>query len=271
MTDRAVMHHFCTRFPAFTMLTALILAAASLSQAGDEVTNSASDHILQAEIALHDDDYLEAAAEYRTAAELSEDAEIARQATRLAFDLGFNDDALRAAKRWHDLDPDSDEALIHLAQLQLRVGDMRDARRNFTALIERGKPPADKRLFTLMAFISQEDSKRADELMRSLAKPYEDSALAQYAVAAVAMQADDLDFAMERSKVAIELDPEWLKARLLYARTLLLSGEADEAIDYTARIVGDDPDPSPDARMELALMYMSAGRDDDALSQVNQV
>jgi len=265
------MHHFCTRFPAFTMLTALILAAASLSQAGDEVTNSASDHILQAEIALHDDDYLEAAAEYRTAAELSEDAEIARQATRLAFDLGFNDDALRAAKRWHDLDPDSDEALIHLAQLQLRVGDMRDARRNFTALIERGKQPADKRLFTLMAFISQEDSKRADELMRSLAKPYEDSALAQYAVAAVAMQADDLDFAMERSRLAIELDPEWLKAKLLYARTLLLSGEADEAIDYTARIVGDDPDPSPDARMELALMYMSAGRDDDALSQVNQV
>lgn len=265
------MHDFCTRFPALTMLTALILAAASFSQAGDEVANSASDHILQAEIALHDDDFLKAAAEYRTAAELSEDAEIARQATRLAFDLGFNDDALRAARRWHDLDPDSDEALIHLAQLQLRVGDMRDARRNFTALIERGEQPADQRLFTLMAFISQEDSKRADELMRSLAKPYEDSALAQYAVAAVAMQADDLDVAMERSKLAIELDPEWLKAKLLYARTLLLSGEADKAIDYTARIVGDDPAPSPDARMELALMYMSAGRDDDALSQVNQV
>ena len=122
-----------------------------------------------------------------------------------------------------------------------------------------------------MAFISREDSERADELMRSLAKPYGDSALAQYAVAAVAMQADDMDFAMERSKLAIELDPEWLKAKLLFARALLLSGKADEAIDYTARIIGDDPDPDPDARMELALMYMSAGRDDDALSQVNQV
>jgi len=52
---------------------------------------------------------------------------------------------------------------------------------------------------------------------------------------------------------------------------LLVSGESDKAIDYTARIIGDDPDPDPDARMELALMYMTAGRDDDALSQVNQV
>ena len=55
------------------------------------------------------------------------------------------------------------------------------------------------------------------------------------------------------------------------ARTMLLAGRQDEAIDYTARIIGDDPDPDPDARMELALMMMSAGRDDDALSQINQI
>jgi tetratricopeptide (TPR) repeat protein len=87
----------------------------------------------------------------------------------------------------------------------------------------------------------------------------------------VALQADDLEFAMQHVKLAIELKPDWLKAKLLYARILLLSGKEDEAIDYTARIIGDDPDPDPNARMELALMYMTAGRDDDAMSQVNQV
>jgi len=265
------MHYFGKRFPAFTLLTALIFAMPSFSLAGEEDSNSAAEHTLQAEIALHRKDYLEASTEYRKAAELGESPEIARQATRMAFDFGFDDQALRAAKRWHDLDPDSDEALIHLAQIQLRTGDMRNARRNFTVLIERGDQPADQRLFTLMGFISQEDAKRADQLMRSLAKPYADSALAQYAVAAVALQADDLEIAMERAELAMELDPDWLKAKLLYARALLLAGEADKAIDYTARIIGDDPDPDPDARMELALMYMSAGRDDDALSQVNQV
>ena len=265
------MHYFGKRFPVFTMLTALIFATPSFSQVDGEDSNPAVEYTLRAEMALHRKDYLEASTEYRKAAELGESAEIARQATRMAFDFGFNDEALLAAKRWRDLDPDSDDALIHLAQIQLRTGDMRNARRNFKTLIERGDQPAEQRLYTLMGFISQEDAKRADEIMRALAKPYEDSALAQYAVAAVALQADDLKFALQRSQLAIELDPDWLKAKLLYARALLLSGEVDKAIDYTARIIGDDPDPDPDARMELALMYMSAGRDDDALSQVNQV
>jgi len=122
-----------------------------------------------------------------------------------------------------------------------------------------------------MSFFGQEDPKLVDELIRGLAKPYLDTALGNYAVAAAALQAGDMEYAKEHAKLAIGLEPEWLKAKLLYARILLLNGEGDEAIDYTARIVGDDPDPDPDARMELALMYITAGRDDDALSQVNQV
>lgn len=265
------MRHFRNRPAAFTSLAAMIFVTSSYTMAEDEGAFSASAHILQAERALHDDDYLKAASEYRKAAELSDSVEIARQATRLAFDFGFNDEAFGAAKRWHELDPDDDGALIHLAQSQLRRGDMRDARRSFKALIERGAQPADQRLFSLMGFISEEDPKKADELMRALAKPYDDSALAHYAAAAVALQADDMAFAIEHTKRAMDLDPEWLKAKLLYARVLLINGESDAAIDYTARIIGDDPDPDPDARMELALMYLTAGRDDDALSQVNQV
>lgn len=265
------MHDFGKRFPILTLLAALILATSSYSQAGDESENTASAHLLQAEIALHGDDYLRAVSEYRKAAELSDSIEIARQATRLAFDFGFNDDAVRAASRWRELDPDSDEALVFLGQAQLRDGDTRAARRSFSVLVERGDQPADERIFSLLGLIAQEDPQQADELMRGLAKPHGDSALANYAMAATALQADDLEFARERVRLAIDLDPEWIKAKLLYARVMLLEGDADGAIDYTARIIGDDPDPDPDARMELALMYMTAGRDDDALSQVNQV
>jgi len=265
------MHHIPVRSPAFTIIVALLLATPSFSQAADEDVNSVATHLLDAEIALHADDYLTAVSEYRKAAESSDSADIARQATRLAFDFGFNDEAVLAAKRWRDLAPDSDDALLHLAQISLRRGELRAARRHFTTLIENGEQPADERLFTLMNFISQEDPKLADDLMRSLARPYKDSALAHYAAAAVALQADDLEFAIEQSKIAIELDPEWIKAKLLYARAMLLAGEGDDAIDYTARIIGDDPNPNPDARMELALMYITANREDDALSQVNQV
>jgi tetratricopeptide (TPR) repeat protein len=246
----------------------LVVAIPAHSLADEQ---SASDHVLNAEVALHQDDYLTAVSEYRKAAELSDSVEIAMQATRLAFDYGFNKQGVKAAGRWVELDPQSDEALIHLAQLQLRTGDLRAARRSFAKLIERGEQPPDQRLFTVMSFISQEDPHDADELMRALAKPYDDSALAQYATAAVALQADEVEYAMARAERAIELDPDWIKPKLLYGRAMLMNGDIDKAIDYTARLIGDDPDPDPDARMELALMYMTAGQEDYALSQVNQV
>ncbi len=268
MTHSLLMHHFNTRCAAFGLIAALILVFPPPVLADEE---SAAEHVLRAEIALRGEEYLKAAREYRKAAEISDSVDIARQATRLAFNYGFSEEAVIAAQKWVALDPDSDEALIHLAQIQLRLGDVRDSRRSFKKLIERSDHPPDEQLFTLMSFITQEDPADADKLMRALAKPYRDSALAQYCVAAVAMQADDLEFAMETAQRAIELDPEWLKVKLLYARAMLLSGKVDEAIDYTARIIGDDSDPDPDARMELALLYMTAGREDDALSQVNQI
>jgi tetratricopeptide (TPR) repeat protein len=258
-----------TRFPAVLVLAAALLLAAAAPALADD--KSASEYVLAAEVALHNGDYLTAVTEYRKAADISERVEIARQATRLAFDYGFSKQAAKAAARWVELDPESDEALVHLAQLQLRMGDVRTARRNFAKLIERGEQPPPERLYTLMSFISQEDPEDADELMRALAKPYKDSALALYATAAVALQADEFEYAIETAQKAIELDPDWLKPKLLYGRALLVSGDVDTAIDYTARLIGDDPDPDPDARMELALMYMAAGEEDYALSQVNQV
>ena len=262
------MHRLRNCLPTFSLLLALILAFSPPAMADED---TAADHLLKAEVALQGDDFLTAVVEYRKAAELSDSIELARNATRRAFEFGFNEEAVKAAQRWVDLDPDSDEALVHLAQTQLRLGDVRNSRRNFAELMKRGDKAPDEILFSLMGFISQEDPQDADELMRALAKPYEDSALAQYAVAAVALQADEVEFAMERAQRAMELDPDWLKPRLIYARAMLIAGDIDEAIDYTARIIGDAPDPDPDARMELALMYMTAGRDDDALSQVNQV
>ena len=69
----------------------------------------------------------------------------------------------------------------------------------------------------------------------------------------------------------MELDPKYVRPKLLYARALMFDGESDKAIEYLAHIIGDSPHPDADARMELALMYMLTGRDEDALSQINQV
>lgn len=246
-------------------------APALANEASDEVSDEAAGHVLAAEEALNERDYQLAAREYRLAAEVSDNPEIARQATQVAYSYALNDDALVAAKRWADLDPDSDEALIYLAQLYLRTGEIRESRKHFERLLETSDEPVDERLLALVPVLSREDATNAYELMRQLARPYRKSAKAHYAVAVLALEAGDTETAGERAEVAIDLAPDWLQPRLLYARSLLLAGDEDGAIDYVARLVGDDPDPDPEARLELAIMLVSAGRDDDALSQVNQV
>ena len=265
-------HHHMVRTPVRLLVLACAGAfvLASPAWAVDD-TDAAAEHLLAAETALKDRDYLRVSGEYRKAAAASESVEVAREATLVSFNFGFQDDALASAQRWLQLEPDSDQALFFVARLELREGDVRAARRHFKKLIERGEEPADERLFSLMQVMGEEDAKDADKLMRALAKPYPNSKYANYAAAAMALAAEDVVYAKERAARAIELDPEWLQPKLLYARALLLSGEQEKAIDYTARIIGDDPDPDPNARMELAIMMMSEGRDDDALSQVNQV
>ena len=257
---------------AATLISLFALIASSAAAADDAKTSDASAHVLQAEMALQRQDYLDAAVEYRKAAELSEDADLARKATIVGFSYRFNDEALRSAKRWRKLDPDSDEALVYLAQSYFRAGELRNARRSFKAMIENGHQPPGQRLLSLVRYLSEEGApQQADKLMRALAKPYKNDALAHYAVAALALEAGDTAHAMERALRSSELDPNNVKSKLLYARAMLVAGDTDKAIEYTARIIGDDPDPDPDARMELAIMYLMTDREDDALSQVNQV
>ena len=259
------------RLPACLLLAALILAAIVRVQADADTGIEAAGYLIDSENALQEGDYLQAAVAYRKAAELSDNVEVAQNATKMALRLGFNEEALLAVNRWLELDENNDEAAVYYAQLQLRLGNIKAAKRAIEKLIDTGDGKADQRLLSLLPVLSDEDPHNADLLMRSLAKPYKDSAPANYATAVMALQAGDSKYALEKAARAAELEPDWLKPKLVYGRALLLDGQLEKAIDYTARIIGDDPDPDPDARMELALMYMADGRDDDAMSQVNQI
>ena len=263
--------HESQRWLAAAVLCALI-AINSPAVARDQDDMDPDAYVLQAEIALQREDYREAAEEYRKAAELSDSPDVARQAAIIGMTYGFDREALLAAQRWHKLDRKNTDARLILAQLSFRTGDIRTARRHFTYVLEQGDEPPGEQLVALVRYFSEKgDIEKADSLMRSLARPYDDSSLAHYAVATLALRAGDTDYALLRADRAVELDPDELKPKLLYARVLLAHGETDKAIDYIARIIGDDPDPNPDARMELAILYVMAEREDDAMSQVNQV
>ncbi len=265
------MHQFPRFLPAFLLLAALILVSPQQIRADSSDGIEAAGHLIDGENALQAGEYLTAAVEYRKAAELSDNVDVARKATLIALRLGFNDEALLSAARWIELDEENDEARVLYAQLQLRTGNIREARRAIEKLINLDDENADRRLLSLLPILSDEDPHNADLLMRELAKPHKDSAAANYATAVMALQAGDSEYALKKAAIASELEPNWLKPKLVYGRALLLDGQLDQAIAYMAELIGDNPNVDPDARMELALMYMSAGRDDDALSQVNQI
>ena len=251
-------------------LSVLFFVSAHASEEGEEGENAMA-YIERAEEALARHDYKVASWEYRNAAEISSSPDVAQLATRVSYSFGFDGDALASAKRWVLLDKKSDEALLYVALLQLRTDDIWDSRRSFKQLLKQSDESPEDRLVALIPFLSQEDPDKADRLMRQLARPYKKSPEAHYAVSVMALQSGDHKEARARAKKAIELDSEWIKPHLVYARSLLLDGDEEAAIDYTARLIGDSPDPDPEARLELALMLLSAGRDDDALSQVNQI
>jgi tetratricopeptide (TPR) repeat protein len=252
------------------LLATSFLVNPGIAASGD-AQSGAVDHLQRSEEALARDEYRVAATEYRKAAEISSSDETARQATILAYNFGFTDEALLAAGRWAKLAPNNDEALLYLAQLQLWSGDWRQSEKSFKKLLKRTDKPAPDRLVSFVPYITQTGSEHAAKLMKRLILPYAKTAAAQYAAGLVALESGDAEAAGEYALRALELQPDWLSAQLLRARAFLMAGDVDAAIDYSEHLVGDVFDPPLESRLELALMYLAASRDQDALSQVNQV
>ena len=107
---------------ATALLIGLIAMGAITVAAEEPDYADVSAYILQAEMALQREDYLMAVREYGKAAELSDNPDVARQAAATGMAFGFDEEALHGARRWLDLDTDSDEARAFVAQLSLQRG-----------------------------------------------------------------------------------------------------------------------------------------------------
>ena len=112
IASRNILTNFAERLIRVVALLGglTLLSFVSVVLAADEVASQ----ILTAEAALEEDRYRDAAREYRIAAYLSENSEVAKTATRIAYTYEFDDDAVLSAERWAELEPDSDLSLIHI-------------------------------------------------------------------------------------------------------------------------------------------------------------
>ena len=236
-----------------------------------EVNQTTQAHLREAEVALESYNYKKVAAAYENAANSSSDINITKQAAWLADSYHFNVQALSLAERWVEIDASSDSALLFLINRQIDTNLIIAAKENLKKLLARNEGQADEVFLAVFPFLTTKDQEKLNKLINYFVKIYHKSSYVKYAYATSLMQSGDYDKALFYANSAVALDSSWEKPKLLVARILLLSGKNSEAIDYVARYIGDQINPSSESRLELALLYMSSERLEDALGQVSQI
>jgi tetratricopeptide (TPR) repeat protein len=243
--------------------------AADPSAPFDTPNGEASYHVLLGELALERSMPELAASQYAQAARLSDDADIAARAAEVAFETGEDEAALASAQRWLELDPENVDARRMLVSLYVRRGEVEPAYEQLKALLTNFEQ-LEEGFTALTGLLALEPNGRAAvDTMALLAADHPDVAPGQYALAALALRADDTQRGLEAARKAAELAPEWPQASMLLARALVSSGDTEAGIARAASLVGESADPS--LRLEYAILLIAVGRDDDAGAELDRV
>ncbi len=233
------------------------------SEADSEAANY---HLLMAEIAIQREEYALAAGEYYEAAKESGDAELLGRSAGVIFDYGNQDQALEIARRWAAVEPENPDPRRMLVQIYLRQGDPDGAAFHLDALYELTGADHPEGFVTLLPlFLDARDPEVAVDAMKEVADGRAGNESAQYAVAYLALRADQTELAVGYAETAATLAPEWQDAAVLYARSLVAADRPDEALDYLASRLDAN---SPRLRMERAVILMAAGRVDEARDEL---
>jgi tetratricopeptide (TPR) repeat protein len=167
-------------------------------------------HVFAAEL-LGSEGNLEAAVgEYLEAALESNDPEIARRATQVAFAAQAWLQAAMAADRWALLDPDELEAHESATTSMLLTGDYAGAELQLQQIIELKGNTAESWILVASLLAQSSDAAKATALLENLLLERGDpkSADAMFAQSHLAARFRDLKRAYELAKRAVELDPE---------------------------------------------------------------
>jgi tetratricopeptide (TPR) repeat protein len=216
-------------------------------------------HLLMAEIALQRDQPSLAATEYLRATLASDDPDIAARATRVISVYGTRAEGLQAAQRWAGLAPEDIHPRRFLARFYLEGGELEQAARELAALRAALESEGVPRPFLPLLPLALEggDRRAALAAMAMVVADYPQDPSGAYVHAYLALLAGDPGLAQEEATRALELEPDWTDAALLYARSLAAAGRTDEALAWLAA--------RPEAeergvRLERALMLMGAER-----------
>jgi tetratricopeptide (TPR) repeat protein len=195
---------------------------------------------------------------YSDLAARTRDVRVARRATELALYARQGGLALRNARLWLELEPDSVKAQQTLASLLVGAGQLAEARPYLERWLQSGAP---EQVFMQLhsLFARTTDRQAVATLVSDLAAAYPALAEARFAVGQAAWQAGQGGNALSALDDALRLKPEWEHAALFRAQVLQQKESDAAAIDFLESYLKARPGAAA-VRMAYAKQLARAGR-----------
>lgn len=263
------MKHLAYLLPAG--LASLAGCAGTASLTAEQSRVESDSYVLLAQLAVEDQRLEDAADDFLKAALISDDPALAERATRMAQRLGLTEKGLTAVRRWQTLAPEDERSYWFAGIFDTRAGRIDRAIADFKRLIDNlpNADPGSGLALVVEALADEPDPGSATAVMRALNDAYPGTPEGHYSLARLAMRSGDFDLALSNAKAAADLEPDWLEAQMLYARTLLVAGQTDESLALVERL--SEQNDSVDVDLEYAELLLSAGRSDEAETKLNDI
>jgi len=177
--------------------------------------------------------------------------------------------AIEAFRRALDLKPDDTFAAINIANAYQLMGRPDEAEAFVLDYLKRGFE--DPQLYFLLGNLNFQQRKfdRAEGFFRQCLSLNKESASSENALAAIAIERDDLGEAERRLQAALAIDPHLLNVHFNLAQTREKQGRPDEAeAEYLTEIA--ESAKHYKAMFNLAHLYRQTGRADDELRMLQR-
>ena len=247
---------------------ALLGACAATGPVSDPRTDLDS-HLLLAEIAREREQFGEAVAHYLEAALISDNPQLAELTAELALQTDLPEIGLRAAQRWLALSAEANLAHLYTGIFRVRLGRPDQALADFGAFVAGAESAAAAVARSIEALAGEPDAEGAISVVRALVEANPDIAEGHYGLARLALRSGDYDAVLAHSELAAELSPDWVEARMLYARSLLLTGSGENGLALARQLAADEP--RLEVRLQFAELLLSSGATEEARELLDEI
>ncbi len=277
--------------------SAVLVPSARAEQSGGEslpniaVTEQLIQKYLSAELSFQRGDKFAAYSTMMSLARSLRDPRLARRGLEFAIAGSLGGEALKAARLWRELTPQSEEATQAVVGLLISSGRIDEVKTVLAQQLAASSPEALPNTIALLQrqLARVQDRNRAYSLLRELLEPYGDVLDARLTLAQAAMVAGDRATALNEARAALakhpssdlaalvlaqiiedraesvqslvtflQKNPKSREARLAYARTLIEQNKVAEAKEQFAQLLTHHPDDRT-TLYALGLMAAQAG------------